>query len=130
MIQSPKALGLFLCDQAHFEHETLKPSLIGIFDGIAVDAFPSPPQRFDVFAALTDGLGDATLHLVATHLETDRQVYAHSMEYAFVNPLRVVNLRIKVRACSFPDPGTYAFALWADEEVIAQTRIRVRLLEG
>ncbi|HVS36892.1 MAG TPA: hypothetical protein VMS17_15135 [Gemmataceae bacterium] len=76
MVQPPRAIGLFLCDQVIIERGTQKASLIGCFAGRAVTAFPSEPQKFDVFAALTDGLGDVTIDLTATHLETDQEVYA------------------------------------------------------
>ena len=75
MIQPPKAIGLFLCDQVIFDRDTQKPCLIGCFAGLAVNEFPSGPQRFDVFSVLTDGLGDVTIDLTATHLDTEDEVY-------------------------------------------------------
>jgi hypothetical protein len=127
MIQLPKALGLTLCDQVLFEQGTQKPSLIGCFIGMAVDHFPSGPQKFDVFAALTDGLGEATIDLVVVHLESERQVYAQSMELTFQDPLKVVNLRIRVRTCAFPEAGSYVFALGVNGEELAQCRVKVYL---
>jgi hypothetical protein len=129
MIQRPRGLGLTLCDQVVFEQGTQKPTLVGVFTGIAVDGFPSDAQRFDAFAALTDGLGDSTIDLIAIHLDTDRQVYAQSAEFRFVDPLTVVNLRFRVRQCSFPSAGAYVFALVVDGEEVAQRRIQVYLTE-
>ncbi len=129
MLQRPKALGITLCDQVIFEEVTQKPSLIGSFTGVAIDHFPSVAQRFDVFAALTDGLGDATIDVVVTHLETERQIYAQSMQFRFPDPLKVINLRFRVRTCSFPEAGTYLFSLCVDGEEIAQRRLLVYLAE-
>ena len=55
-------------------------TLIGVFTGVAVESFPSGGQRLDVFAALTDGVGDGAVDLVVTQLDGDRQINAQSME--------------------------------------------------
>ncbi len=125
IIQRPAALGLLLCDQLIIEQRTQKPSAIGIFTGITTDRFPSSPQRLDVFAALTDGLGDGTIDLLVTQLEGDQQIFAQSMEMTFPDPLKVVNVRFRFRQLSFPSPGVYVFALVVDGEEIAQRRIHV-----
>jgi hypothetical protein len=130
MTQRPRALGLLLCDQVLFEQGTLKPCAIGIFTGIAVEQFPSGRVRFDVFAALTDGLGSGTIDLVAIRMDTDQQVYGQSAQLNFPNPLQVVNLRFRVRQLSFPAPGSYLFTLLADGEEIAHRRIRVYQAQG
>jgi hypothetical protein len=71
MPQRPSAISLMLCDQVVFEHGTQKPYLLGVFTGIAAETLPTAPRRFDIFAALTDGLGDVTLTLSVRHLDTD-----------------------------------------------------------
>jgi hypothetical protein len=130
MNQRPRALGLMLCDQVLFEEGTLKPCAIGVFTGMAVEHFPSGRSRFDVFAALTDGLGSGTIDLVAIRMETDEQVYAQSTNLNFPHPLQVVNLRFRVRRLSFPAAGSYLFTLLADGEEIAHRRIRVYQAPG
>ena len=40
MIQPPKALGMFLCDQVIFDRDTQKPCLIGCFTGKAGERLP------------------------------------------------------------------------------------------
>jgi hypothetical protein len=127
--KKPKALGLTLCDQVIFEEKTHKPSLIGMFTGIAADRFPSVPRRFDVFAALTDGFGVSVLDLVAIRLETDEEIYAQAMTLNFNDPLQVVNLRFRVTQLPFPAPGVYLFTLSIEAEEIAQRRLSVYLAE-
>jgi hypothetical protein len=129
MAQTPRSIGLALCDQVIFERLTHKPSLIGCFTGVGVAEFPSEPQRFEVFIALTDGNGPVMLDLVGIHLATEQQIYAHSMELTFPDPLKVVNVRIQVRTCVFPEEGTYVFALSANGEEVATRRVRVYLRE-
>jgi hypothetical protein len=125
MVQPPKSLGLFLCDQVIFERDTLKPSLIGCFGGVAVNEFPSAPQRFDVFAAITDGMGAVTIDLTATHLGTDDEVYRRSLAIRFPDPLRVVHFRYRVLDCEFPVAGVYLVALSVAEVEIVACRVRV-----
>lgn len=54
MTPKPVAIGLLLCDRTIIDKDTGSPSAIGIFTGLAVDRFPSEPQRFSVLAMLTD----------------------------------------------------------------------------
>jgi hypothetical protein len=125
MPQRPSAISLMLCDQVVFEQETQKPYLLGVFTGVAADIFPTPPQRFDVFAALTDGLGDVIMNLNVVHLDTDQAIYTQQMTVSFPDPLRVVNLRFRVRQLIYGVAGAYLFALMVDDQEIAARRVRV-----
>jgi hypothetical protein len=133
MPQRPNAISLMLCDQVVFEQGTQKPYLLGVFTGVAVDGFPTAPQRFDVFAALTDGQGDVTMTLTVVHLDTNLEIYAQGMTVKFPDPLRVVNLRFRVRQLQYTAPGTYLFSLTVVEKEngketiveIAARRVRV-----
>jgi hypothetical protein len=125
MAQRPSAISLMLCDQVVFEQGTQKPYLLGVFTGIAVDGFPTAPQRFDLFVALTDGLGAVTITLTVVHLDTDQEIYVQRIPVTFPDPLRVVNLRFRVRQLIFGAPGTYLFALTEGDQEIAARRVRV-----
>ena len=125
MLQRPNALALMLCDQVTFEMGTQKPSLIGIFTGMAADSFPTSPQRFDAFIALTDGLGTGTLELTVTEQQTGNQVYVQRVQLTCPDPLRVINLRLRVRQCSFPAPGEYLFTFTVDGQELAHRRVRL-----
>jgi hypothetical protein len=125
MPQTPTAVSLMLCDQVVFEQGTQKPYLLGVFTGVAVDAFPTAPQRFDIFAALTDGLGEVTITLSVIHLETDEEIYSQQMTLQFPDPLRVVHFRLRVRQLVYEVAGTYLFALAVGDDEIAARRVRV-----
>lgn len=129
IIQRPTALGLMLCDQVSFDKDTLKPSLIGVFNGMAVEGFPSPRQKCDLFAALTDGIGEGEVDLVVIHSETEEQIHAQSLLMSFPEPLKIVNFRFRYRELVFPRAGEYRFAFLVNGEEIAQRRIRVYELE-
>jgi hypothetical protein len=130
MAQRPSAISLMLCDQVVFEHGTQKPYLLGVFTGVAADRFPTAPQRLDIFAALTDGLGQVTMTLSVVHLDRNQEVYAQTMRVSFPDPLRVVNLRFRVRQLVFEEAGTYLFALMVGGNEIAARRVRVYQVGG
>jgi hypothetical protein len=125
MAQRPSAISLMLCDQVVFERGTEKPYLLGVFTGVAVDRVPTAPQRFDIFAALTDGLGDVTMTLSVVHLETNQEIYTQKLTVSFPDPLQVDNLRFRVRQLTYAASGTYLFALTAGDEELAARRVRV-----
>jgi hypothetical protein len=129
IIQRPGVLGIILCDQVLFEQGTQKPTLVGVFTGIGATGFPTVPQRFDLYAALTDGLGQGAVDLVVDRLEPEERIWNQRMELSFPDPLRVINLRFRFRQLSFPAPGSYVFALQVGGEEIAQRRVQVRQVE-
>jgi Family of unknown function (DUF6941) len=137
-MQRPSAVSLMLCDQVVFEQGTQKPYLLGVFTGVSVEAFPTAPQRFDMFVALTDGLGEVTMTLSVIHLDTDREIYTQQMTVDFPDPLRVANLRFRIRRLIYDAPGIYLFALTVVEKEngqetvveIAARRVRVYQVGG
>src|SRR5262249_28897426 len=125
MPRRPSALSLMLCDKVVFEQGTQKPYLLGVFTGVAKTRFPTDPQRFDIFAALTDARGDVTIVLSVVQMDTDQEIYSRRLPVDFPDPLRVINLRIEVGELVYPAPGTYLFALTVGGEEIAARRVRV-----
>jgi hypothetical protein len=127
MAQRPKAISLMLCDQVVFERGSHKPYLLGVFTGVAVDRFPSVPQEIDIFVAFTDGHGNVRMRLSVVYLEPNEEVYAQPLTVVFPDPLKVVNLSIRVRRLVYDAPGTYVFALTDDDKdpVLAERRVYV-----
>ena len=122
---APIALGLFLCDRVIFDQETRCPTPVNIFTGLAVDQFPSDPQRFSVFAALSDGHGQGTMELRVAHRGTSGEIFAQRYPIQFPDRLDVVNVNIRLRRLRFPVAGVYEFVLWIDGNFITQRNLRV-----
>src|SRR4051812_38232876 len=97
MPQPPKAISLTLCDQVVFELGTQRPSLVGVFNGVAVDSFPTIPQRFDIFASFTGGPGVVKMIMRVEHLETKQEIYAQKLDVRFPDRPQVVNVRLRIR---------------------------------
>jgi hypothetical protein len=76
VVPDPTALALLICEQVIVDQHSQNPSPINVFTGLAVERFPSDPQRFSVFAALTESLGDGRLQLQCVRLDTGDEFYA------------------------------------------------------
>jgi hypothetical protein len=114
-----------LCDQVIVDHRTEKPSLIGVFSGLPVTGFPSDPERFSVFPAITDGHGAGLIEVVVKKLATDAVIFSRAFAVRFPNRLTVVHAHFRIRTIRFPAAGLYASELHIDGEPIAQYRFRV-----
>jgi hypothetical protein len=100
-------------------------SLIGVFHIRRAPRFPTPPQGFTAFAALYGGVGEGTMDLVITRLETEQDIYRYRRWFAFPRGVRIVNLEIKVRRCIFPAPGRYALSLRFDGQELTHRYLSV-----
>jgi hypothetical protein len=125
---APVAIGLLLCDQAIYEEGTRNATLVNTFSTITVDGFPSLPISFTIFAMLTDGVGDVTISLTITHLESDEIVFQRAEQARFRDPFVEVRLRCRVQNFVVPAAGTYVVMILADGQWVAQRRLEV--LEG
>lgn len=112
----PTVLGVTLCEKVIVEEGTRTVTLVSCFTKLAVEAFPSPPQQSSVFATLTDGLGNGTIEVVATRLETDEVIRSRRIAIQFPERLTVVRLMAQMSGFSFPAPGRYQFSILMDGE--------------
>ena len=126
MIPPPMVLGLTICEKGIVEEGTRNVTLVNTFTRLVVEEFPSPPQRFSVYSMLTDGLGDATILLTVTNLETDEEVDRIERRFRFPDRLAEVRLLFRIRECSFPVEGTYQITLSIDGEWLSERRLQVR----
>src|SRR5947209_299051 len=115
----PLVLGLTLCEKVIVEEGTKNVTLVSTFTTTVVEEFPSLPQRFALYMALTEGLGDGIIDLVVRHLETNEEIYSNRLQVQF--PDRVVEVRVlfRVNRCIFPLPGEYQLTLFLDGEWLA-----------
>jgi len=125
----PTALGLTICEKVIIEEGTRNATLVSTFTKLTVSEFPSPPQRFAVYAVLTDGAGDATIDLVVARLDTAEDVYKRRQRVRFLNKLMEVVVLFRVRDCSFPAPGRYQATLLVNGEWVAQRRFHIAAKE-
>lgn len=124
MIPQPIVLGLTLCEKIIVEEGTKTVSLIGCFTKLGMDSFPTPPERVCLFAALTDGLGEGTIDLLITRLETGEVIASNRSRVRFVDRLSTLRLMFRLKVL-FPAPGKYQFAIWLDGQWLSHTVFHV-----
>src|SRR6266404_4497262 len=129
MTPKPVAVGLLLCDRVIVDKDTISPSAIGIFTGLAVEHFPSDSQRFSVLAMLTDAQGDGQGKLVVYRLDDrwlrQEENYATEHTIRFPDRFALVNFNLRVRTIRFPAAGSYEFVFFVDGDDVAHRRVRV-----
>jgi hypothetical protein len=125
MVKPPKVMGLTLCHRFELDPTRLGvASLVGIFQALRFATFPSPIQKFVVYAGLYDGLGEGTMELVLTALPSERDLFISQRWASFAERNLVINLIIPV-ACVFPTPGKYSLSLRFDQELVSERTLRV-----
>jgi hypothetical protein len=68
--------------------------------------------------------------LRVTRLLDGERILDQSQPYQFTDPLEEVRFVYRLASLVYPDHGWYEFALVSGPEVLAQTRVRVRLRGG
>jgi hypothetical protein len=125
MARLPKVVGLVLCETMAVEPQSARMSLVGVFHSRSFRGFPTPPQRFTVYAALYGGTGEGTMELVISRLETEQGIYRYRRWYGFRRRPLTINLEIPVKKCIFPAPGGYSLSLRFDGGELVQRYLRV-----
>jgi hypothetical protein len=93
-------------------------SLVGVIQSFTFRQWPSPPQRFTIDAGLYDGVGEGTMEVRITQLETEQDVYRYRKWASFSWRGRWSQLEVTPTRCIFPAPGRYSVTLRFDEEVL------------
>jgi hypothetical protein len=121
----PTASGLLVCEQVIIDKRTENVTPVNCFTTLKVEQFPSEPQRFSVFALLTDGFGDVGLEVVIANLANDEEVYRESQRLRFGNPLQQVRFIYRITRCAFPAAGVYEVQLLAEGQLVARQTFAV-----
>jgi hypothetical protein len=132
MQRPPLVVGLHLCEDVVADTATRNVSLIRVFTGLGVDAFPCVSRPICAFTTLTAGLGEAPFRLEVSRPQgplDDIVVHAVEGTLHFESPVQTVHLVVRLTNCPLPAAGDYLFTLWVDGVLIAQRSLRVYLRE-
>lgn len=127
MAELPVARGLLLCELVIVEERTRNISLVNVFTTRVVEAVPTGPQAFTVFALLTNGQGRIPLELRINRLRDDAVVFNQSQPLTFPDPITEVRFVFRSAQFHFPETGLYEVTLASGAEPIAQTRLDIRV---
>lgn len=125
MIPKPIALGLSFCESVIIEKGTDKLSLIGCFDDLQVEQFPSVPQKFWMVVPLAQGWNRGKIKLMVFHLETNTLGASREEWIHFPDRFQVVYFQMRFRRLRFPAAGRYLFTVWIDKELVAERTLHV-----
>jgi hypothetical protein len=124
----PKCKAILLCDQTIIEAGSGKISLIGIFEGFSLPAFPGRTLPIEAFVQLVDGIGNYDVVVEIQDLQTD-EIVARSpvIEVNFPVRLAKVNLVIPIPPLNISHPGAYDFVVIADGQDVERQKFGARL---
>jgi hypothetical protein len=125
MNKLPQVIGLYPCERIDLNTASGQVSLIGVFHALHFRAFPSPRRKFTVYAALYDGVGEGTMDLLVTRLETEQDIYSYGRWYVFPGRGRLAHVDLPVTKCRFPAPGRYNFKLRFDKHELTQRLVDI-----
>lgn len=125
----PTVLALVVCDEVIEDLTTRKKSLIGLFNNIHAQNFPSIHTQLVVFIAMT-GQGVAPIRLELVHAEDVTEeskpiLRLEQAEFRFKDPNTIVDLVFKFNGVPFPRPGLYHFRVMSGNELLSERDFRV-----
>lgn len=126
---TPTVRGLYLCERVEADPATRNLTLRNCFRALRVAGLPTRARPFSVVAYLANGLGTFALSVRVKRLDTLDEVYVAWVPLTFADRLAEQRFVLRVEQCRFPGPGSYELALWADDELLAQTPFTVKRLE-
>jgi len=132
MALTPVVRYMILCDDWKLDPENnLRVTISGLISHIhALDDPPYPLlyRELCVFLVLAEGRGQGEGQIVCVFEDTGERVFETARRpIAFgPDPLEVVGVPFRIRACTIPVPGLYSVQFWYDGVKIAERPLRMR----
>src|SRR5438128_755060 len=101
MIKLPDVIGMTLCERVDFDPAATRYSLVGVFHNRHYSHFPAKAEKFSVYLALYDGVGQGRIELVINQLKRERDIFFYEKWLAFPERLKMIHLELSVRKCVF-----------------------------
>jgi len=120
MPKAPEPVALVLCEKMHVDPQAAQMSLVGIFHSRRFPTFPTPPQRFTVYAALHGGEGEGTMQLMVAKADTEAEIHKSEKWRGFADPDLTTMYEGIIPNCVFPSAGRYIVTLRFDGEIVSQ----------
>lgn len=123
--EAPVLIALLVCDQVIVERDTNKHSLVGTFNSFRFPDFPAASPSFFVYICFTNARGEYDIMLDVVNLSADDVVAQAKTHISVDDPLRDVELPLRLPKVVFPQPGRYEFRLLANDHIVGQRTINV-----
>lgn len=127
----PTPIALVVCDSIYAEQPGGKTALVGLFNGIACQSFPTRHPRMAIFASLTDLRDGSSAKVEIVHAETDKVIVAAEGGFpSGYTPLTVVDLHFVFNNVVFTEEGTYYIRFWANNHLLMMRPFQVKKIKG
>lgn len=116
-------LALVVCERVIIEQGTGNKTLVGVFNAITSPVFPAVHPFLSIYLSLTNGSGSKNVELRL--VRGAGVVIAASSTVEFDTPNAVVEIIYRFRNVAFLEPGMHSFEVYADEELIFESRFQL-----
>ena len=124
----PLLVPALVCDAAVEDQSTGKKTLIGIFNAVNVQQFPSQ-RPFCLYFKVTDAEGFYQIEVRYVRVDTGEILANAEGEMMAPNRLDDSDLYLQFPPLPIPEPGRYEFQIWANSAFLGSTSIRAIPLE-
>jgi hypothetical protein len=122
----PLLLAALVCDVAVADPTTQKPNLIGIFDNVNVQRFPTQrPMHF--FMKVTDAEGSYDIAVRYVRVATGEMLAEGRGQLTSKSRLEPSSLILPFPPLPIPDEGKYEFQVWANQVFLGSAVLNARL---
>lgn len=114
----PIAKAVYLSDDVVQDRQSRKLHVVGIFNAIrppGQQTYPYQPRQICVFAQLTGGLGEVSVHVEIVEAATEEAIYVfQEQRIRFATRRSTVSACFRIRDCEFPAAGVYIVELYCN----------------
>ncbi len=123
-----QALNMLICDGAHRDPGSGKWTLLGLFNSINSNGFPTKHPQLLIYLALAGAEGKVPLRLqIVASDRKDEPVYKIEAELTVNDPKVVADLVVPVRDVVFTKPGEYLLQVYANNHFLTERVITAHL---
>lgn len=121
----PIALTLLVCDGAHRDPSTGKWTLLGLFNSIHANEYPSQHAQMVAYLAMTDVNGKVPLRFqIVDADESEPPLLQMDAELVVLDPRAVADVVIPIHDVTFPKAGEYRLQVFACQQFLIERRIQ------
>ena len=115
----PQLLAMLFCDHVLREHGSLKCSILGIFDQIYCQKFPTTHSRLWVYVRVTDAQGEYDFRLDFVNLKDETLLgRGIAKNVQIKDRMNAHEISFQISPLPLPEEGRYEFRLYANGKFI------------
>lgn len=110
---APLLVAALVCDAGVVDPNTGTKTLVGVFDRVRVGAFPDQ-RAMSLYFKVTDAEGRYKMEIRYIHADADKMLANIEGEFQSTDRLGAADFLVECPSLPIPQPGRYAFQLWAN----------------